>query len=336
MAESHPRATILMIARDQADTVGGAVASLLAQDLPSRIRIIDDGSEDETWDRITDAIKRAGSHPHAIRTFRGADSMGPERLIREIESIETPYVLLARPEDRSRPERVARMLHAIESTGATVVASNRTRLGGSVVEHAGAPSREGSGMLEAREIAFHLGWTPTNLGTLAFRTDVIRSFPRLEGPRISEDLGPLLGFRGAILDGCYYLDETLVDFKESRRAGSLDVRSRETCREGLFANLIASRTGMLQDLRDLRRDREEGDGNAGLTHLEASLKGVLIELVERWTQAREELWVRGMRPCWVTEQELDMANVRSDRMRLRPRSWFHRIKDALVSRRSAA
>jgi len=336
MAESDPRATILMVTRDDSESVGAAVSSLLAQDVACRIRIVDDGSEDDTWDQIGRAIKRAGSHRHDLKTFRSAESMGPGRLVREIESVDTPWVIFARPEDRSRPERTGRLLHVIESTEAAVVASSRNRIGGSVVEHGTAGSRQGSGVLDATDIAFHLGWTPTNLGTLAIRTDVIRSFPRLDGPRISEDLGPLLGFRGSLLGGCYFLDEVLVDFRESRCGVVLDVRSRETCREGLFANLIASRTGMLQDLRDLRRDHGGHDGGEDLVHLEASLKGVLIELVERWTQAREELWLREMRPCWVTRRELRESNQRSDRMRLRPRSWYRRIRQALRSSRSAA
>jgi hypothetical protein len=334
MADSSACATIVLIARNDVDLIGGAVASLLAQDGgPHPIHIIDDGSIDGSWERINEVLSRAGEHGHLVRTSRTPESMGPERLIRAIEDLDTPYAVIARPEDRSRPERMLRLRHVIERTGAAVIASNRTRVGGSVIEHAAAPGREGSGPIDAREIAFHLGGSSTPLGTLAIRTDAVRSFPTLSGPRLGEDLGPLFGFRGAILGGCYYLDETLVDFKQVREGAALDVRSRETCREGLFANLIASRTGMLQDLRDCRLGQDPGLEESGLVHLEASLKGVLIELVERWTQAREELWARDMRPCWISERELEESNTRAER--LRPRSLLGRMKEALVRSRAA-
>lgn len=335
MANAGATATVVLVARDDADLVGGAIGSLLAlKGGPHSILIVDDGSRDGTWDRINDVLASGSGHGHHVVTSRTAESLGPERLVRTISNLETPYAVIARPEDRSRPERLERLLHAIESTGASVIASNRTRQGGSVIEHAGLSYREGSGLIDPRDIAFHLSWTPTNLGTLAVSTDVVRSFPALYGPRLGEDLGPILGFRGALLGGCFYLDETLVDFKQVREANTLDVRSRETCREGLFATLIASRVGMLQDLRDLRRASEESEANCGLVHLEASLKGVLIDLTERWTQARDELWTRDMRPCWVTEGELLQANRRVEIRR--PRSIVARMKDVLAGSRSAA
>ena len=335
MADSKASATIVLVARNDADLVGGAVASLLAQQGEGYpIQVIDDGSTDATWDRIQDVIKTVGPHGHDLKTVRCPESKGPRRLIEAIEKLDTPYAIIASPEDRSRPERVERILRVIDSTEAAVIATNRTRLGGSVIEHAGNGFRARSGPIDAREIAFHLGCTPTMLGTLAIRTDVLHAFPTLTGPRLSEDLGPLFGFRGSIIDTSYYLDETLVDFRPIRETAALDVRSRETCREGLFANLIASRTGMLNDLRDLRREQSSTGEETTLVHLEASLKGVLIELVERWTQAREELWSRDMRPCWVTQHELKESNHRVER--LRPRSLIGRVKQAISRQRSAA
>lgn len=335
MADARATATIVLIACEDAELVGGAIASLLAlKGGPYSILIIDDGSRDGTWNRINDVLAASSGHEHEVTTSRATESLGPERLVRTIANLQTPYAIIARAEDRSRPERIERLLHVIETTDASVIASNRTRMGGTVIEHAGQPCQDGSGPIDARDIAFHLAGTPTNLGTLAIATDVVRSFPALHGPRLGDDLGPLLGFRGALLNGCFYLDETLVDFRQVRESNTLDVRSRETCREGLFATLIASRMGMLQDLRDLRRARDHAESNSGLVHLEASLKGVLIDLAERWTQARDELWARDMRPCWVTEDELLQANRRVELRR--PRSIVARMKDVLGRSRPAA
>jgi hypothetical protein len=325
--------TIVLVASDDVSVIGGAVASLLAlEGGPYVIQIIDDGSTDGTWERINKTIASAPTHHHEVRTSRYIESIGSKRLMRALEEVKTTCAIVARAEDRSRPERMTRILHAFATTDASIVVSNRTRIGGSVLEHAGGGQREGSGEIHAREIAFHLAWTPTNIGTVGMRTKVLRSFPKLVGPRLGDDLGPVLAFRGALLDGCYYIDETLVDFKEIREPASVDMRSRETCREGLFSSLIASRIGMLQDLRDHRQGIESPDAN--FVHLEASLKGALLELVERWTQARDELWARDMRPLWVLESDLRGANT--NRERRRARSVIARLRGLFFQRRSAA
>lgn len=326
-------ATIVLVVCDDAPVIGGAVASLLAlEGGPYVIQIIDDGSTDGSWDRIHETIASAPSHSHDVRTTRFAESAGSSRLVQALEDVTTDCAVIARAEDRSRPERVMRLLHALQTTSASVVVSNRTRLGGSVLEHAGRVQRKGSGEIHAREIAFHLAWAPTNLGTMVIDVQVFRGFSKLDGPRLGDDLGSVLAFRGSLLGGCYYLDETLVDFKESRQTTAVDMRSRETCREGMFSSLIASRIGMLQDLRERQRDYDGSDAN--LVHLEASLKGALLELVERWTQARDELWSRDMRPLWVPASQLQSANQLSDRRR--GRSVIARLCGLLPKRRSAA
>ena len=299
----HERATVVLVASNDVEHIGGAVTSLLAlEGGPHVIQLVDDGSSDGTWERMNEAIGLARPHEHEVRTSRFVEPLGMQRLLHAIGDVETPCVCVARPEDRAHPDRLVRQLHALQTTGASVVVSNRTRLGGSIVEHAEGSRKQGSGEISARDIAFHIAGTPTNLGTICLRPEVLRRFTKLIGPRLSEDLGQVLAFRGALLGGCYYIDETLVDFKEVREGTALDMRSRETCREGLFSSLIASRVGMMQDLRDLRREFDGTD--ASLVHLEASLKGALLELVERWTEARDELWLRALRPAWVPEKQL--------------------------------
>lgn len=325
--------TIVLVARDHVDVVGGALASLLAQEGGAyRILVVDDGSTDGTWERIRQVLEDAPAHPHHVDTVRYPDALGPRRLLSVLEGLDSALAVIASPEETSRPDRMARILSVFETTDAVVVASNRNRIGGAVHEHAGG-ARSRSGPVDAREIAFHLGSTPTELGTLGLRTEVVTAFPPPSDPRLGEDLGPLLGFRGALLGSTWYLDEVLVDYRPARESSTLDVRSRETCREGLFAGLIASRTGMLNDLRD-HRQGEEGSDRADVVHLEAALKGVLVELVERWTQARDELWARELRPCWVGRSELESANQRAER--LRPRSLLGRVREALVRQRPAA
>ena len=89
---------------------------------------------------------------------------------------------------------------------------------------------------------------------------------------------------------------------------------------------------MLSDLRDRQRDTEGSDAN--LVHLEASLKGALLELVERWTHARDELWARDLRPQWVPASQLGSSNSRAEARRTR--SVLARLGSLLPRRRSAA
>ena len=86
---------------------------------------------------------------------------------------------------------------------------------------------------------------------------------------------------------------------------------------------------MLQDLRSL--PEPEVEEAAGRVRLEASLKGVLVELAERWSLAREDLWQSDLRPVWmhpedhpVTSPAPKAAPRRSflDRMRTLARDGF--------------
>ena len=328
-----PRATITLVFHNQQHLVEDALGSLLRQEgVSCRIQVIDDGSVDRTWDRISDVLDSAASHGHEVRTSRFVEQLGPRRLINAVSSIDTECAIIARPEDQSRPDRAERLIHALDSTGASVVVSDRTRAGGSVLEHLADSRRQGSGMLSPREVAFQVASLPTSLGAMALRPNVIHSFPELSNARQPEELGAMLSFRGSLLGGCFYLDETLVDYKRSMGSLVVDYRSRETCRESLFADLLATRVAMLQDLRSLPRLDEDHDSSR--IRLEASLKGALVELAERWTQAREDLWVNDLRPAWLSSDELESivaepveAKHGSFMQRFRARSigsWFGR------------
>ena len=293
-----PRATVVLSFHNQQHLVEEALGSLLRQQGdPIRIHVLDDGSVDGTWDQITRLVERSDAGGHDVRTSRFVQQLGIARLTRALASVDTEFAVVARAEDCSRPERIERLIHTLDSTEASVVVSDRTRLGGSVLEHLADSRRQGSGLLPPRDVAFQVASLPTNLGTMAIRPNVLLGFPEFSSARLADELGPLLAFRGSILKGCFYLDEQLVDYKPAMAVAATDLRSRETCREGLFAELIATRVAMLQDLRSLS---EPGvDEAASRVRLEASLKGVLVELAERWSQAREDLWQNDLRPTWI-------------------------------------
>ncbi|MEE2681196.1 MAG: glycosyltransferase [Planctomycetota bacterium] len=296
------RATIVLVLHDQQHLVVDALGSLLDQEgVPCRILVIDDGSVDRTWNRIARVLDHRTDHPHEVRTERYVNRLGPRRLINAISSIDTEIAIVAQPDDRSRSDRAERLIHALDSTGASVAVSERTRAGGSVLEHLSESRRRGSGPMSSREIVFQVASLPTNLGTMALRPHVIHGFPELSEARHADELGAMLAFRGSLLGGCYFLEETLVDFKRTVDSMTIDYRSRETCRELLFADLLSTRVAMLQDLRSLPPSSEGNDSSR--IRLEASLKGVLVELSERWAQAREELWVRDLRPTWLTSEQ---------------------------------
>ena len=298
-----PRATIVLILHNQQHLVEEALGSLLEQDGgPHCIQVVDDGSVDRTWQSVSRLLDSVEARGHRVRTSRFVEQLGPRRLIDTVSSVDTEYAVIARPEDCSRPERSDRLIHALDSTDASVVVTDRTRAGGSVLEHLADSRRRGSGMLTPQEVAFQVASLPTNLGTMALRPNVLHSFPELSNARQPEELGAMLAFRGSLLGGCFYLDETLVDYKRTAGPLAADYRSRETCRESLFAELLSTRVAMLQDLRSL--PGLDGDHDSSRIKLEASLKGVLVELAERWSQAREDLWLNDLRPAWLEPEEL--------------------------------
>lgn len=330
-----PRATVVVVFHNQQHLVEEALGSLLRQQGdPVRIQVIDDGSVDETWDRITRLLERSDVGVHDVRSTRFVEQLGIARLTRALASVDTEFAVVARAEDCSRPERIERLIHTIDSTNASVVVSDRTRVGGSVLEHLADARRQGSGLLPPRDVAFQVASLPTNLGTMALRPNVLLGFPEFSSARLADELGPLLAFRGSILKGCFYLDEQLVDYKPSSAVVATDLRSRETCREGLFAELIATRVAMLQDLRSLSEPGIEEA--AGRIRLEASLKGVLVELAERWSQAREDLWQNDLRPMWMHPD--DQPTRAPVPVEARPESILRRVRSLAfgLGRRKAA
>ena len=78
--------------------------------------------------------------------------------------------------------------------------------------------------------------------------------------------------------------------------------------------------GLLQDMRALPEDDPlecaiDGEERISKVRLEASLKGVLIELAERWTDSREHLIARGMRPDWSSEMHSEPGTATTGRRR---------------------
>ena len=283
-----PWTTVVMVVHDQEHLVEDALDSLLQQEgARCLVEVIDDGSTDRSWEVIGRVRARHGNTPHRLAASRFVERLGTPRLLEAIGTARTPHVVVARAEDRSRPDRVNRLVHALDSTGCCVVASDRARLGGPRPESHAAGRRPESGIVSAHDLAPRLDAPMPNLGAMAMRPEVVRRFPEVPTVRTAEDLAGLLAFRGALLGGCFHLDETLVDYRTGGPSPGSDLRSRATCREALLADQLSARVAMLQDLRSM----PEPSFESACTHvrLEASLKGALVELAERWSEARARL-----------------------------------------------
>jgi hypothetical protein len=247
--------------------------------------------------------------PHEVLTSRFVEPLGARRLLRVLADVGTDLAIVASPQDQSRANRVSRIVQVFMQTEASVVVTDRARLGGSIIEHVAGARIQGSGRMEAREIALQIASSSTNLGTMGLRPEVLRSWGQVPEARLEDDLGMILAFRGSLLGGCYYLDEQLVDHETARDFDPTDTRSRDVCRETMFASLLASRVGLLQDMRGSPFERSSDGGGGGdseklsRVRLEASLKGVLVELAERWADSREHLIARGMSPGWGFDDE---------------------------------
>jgi hypothetical protein len=321
--------TVVLVARNEAPRITDAIECLLNLEGPGcHIELIDDGSVDDTWRLMQQVIAANPKTSHQVVTSRFVEPLGERRLLRALADVETDLAIIASPRDHSRSNRVARILQVFMQTDASVVVTDRARLGGSIIEHVSGARLQGSGRMEAREIALQIASSSTNLGTMGLRPEVLRNWAPMSEARLEDDLGMILAFRGSLLGGCYYLDEQLVDHELAREFDPTDTRSRDVCRETMFASLLASRVGLLQDMRGLPFDGpnevavESDSKNLSRVRLEASLKGVLIELAERWADSREHLISRGMSPGWefvADEMPAGGGGVRSDRGRFMSR-----------------
>ncbi len=106
-----PRITAVVPTYNRGPLVARAVQSMLAQTRPpDEIVVVDDGSTDDTLERLRPYLDH-------IRYVRQANAGGSAARNRGVEEASNPWVAFLDSDDHWRPEHMARMAAAIEATG---------------------------------------------------------------------------------------------------------------------------------------------------------------------------------------------------------------------------
>ena len=127
MQRDAPLVSVVMLAFNQREMVGEAMASLLAQDYPNYELIVsDDNSADGTFDEMQ-RIAAAYAGPHTIRVNKTTANRGTLSHLYEAVALSSGrFIVVAGGDDVSLPHRVSTLVAAWRDTGADAMFSGCT------------------------------------------------------------------------------------------------------------------------------------------------------------------------------------------------------------------
>lgn len=296
--------SVLMLTYRHGDFVREALSSLLHQTaLPEEIVVSDDHSPDHTWAELQ-AIAQAYTGPIRLVLRRNDRRRGgAANRLAAWQASRGRLVVFAHGDDISHPNRIERLHTTWRATGATSLSSDAyhywegTRTERNVAERCGDRA---IGLQEMCEMAF----MPHLLGaTLAFDRAVCERFPEvIPGTRLGPAPGDMvLPFRGCLLDGHWYLDEPLIDWRRHPNQATatffdLEAESPDARREPLEAFLIF---GLLQRMRDLQHYRQGPHDPARAQLAQQLTLRTWLKRMSLWDGVRHHLETAGWTQTWT-------------------------------------
>lgn len=246
---SPPLATYILLAYRQADLVGKAIESALAQTYPNlEIIISDDCSPDDTWEVIQKTVE-GYKGPHKIILNRTEHNGGLVGHINALFAMAHGEVFItAGGDDIAYPDRVARVMEVFrEHPEASMVGSEYDTIDaqgnrGFPKNHrnTGCVVRYPYDSLEALYDTF-----PCFCGAvLAYRRDVFDRFGPLDPASWAEDI--TLGFRASLLGEIWWIESPLVHYRIQGGVSTSTVRC--------IAPVVRCAVGTLAIYRQLEAD----------------------------------------------------------------------------------
>lgn len=247
--DERPLASMLLIAYEQAATVGEAIAGALAQTYqPLEILVSDDASSDGTFAAMERAL--AGyAGPHRVVLLRNEVNLGiGAHLSKLANEARGELLFVTAGDDVSLPERCARTVDAWLASGRTLdlIAAALVDIDADGREHGVLrPSQ----LADYRSAAGWLAERPYVVGAAqAWTRRLFDRFGPLPKGVIGEDL--LMVFRAIVSGGALTLDEPLVRY----RRGGLSRRRRALDAAGVAARIRRNADNAVVELEQLLAD----------------------------------------------------------------------------------
>lgn len=326
--------SLVLLTHNREKFVRDALRSVLAQDCsPAEILISDDASTDATW-RIVDEEIKGYDGPHKIRVIRHAAARGEQNMWETCATASGEHIIVFHDDDVAMPSRASRILQIFEETGAAVISTNARLMDKDGEDYGFLLADESSGWLAAEEIV--AGWSRKQLGaTQAYTRAVFQEFPSWSAGFAWGAFDHIMPFRGALLGGCYFLNEALVHWRQHDNNMSKDIRSfgisTEAACEVNAARLVIARHAMLADLEHcIRRCPDKA---VALDELRVEVIRAVMERIAEWSAPRNRLLNAGRRPDWVSVNSLKYSedDRRSAASADRSRTAFGRARSRAAS-----
>ncbi len=302
--------------------VKDAVRSALSQDcLPAEILICDDASDDATFDIITQEVS-AYNGPHDVHAWRNESNLGEGNFWNVARRATGDILIAFHGDDASQPNRASRLIEVMDDTRATLVSSNAIIIDGNGREIGPLLSDEPSRWITP-EMAIRL-WDRRRLGaSQAFRRELLDKFLDWRPERFWASGDHILPFRASILDGCYFLDERLLYWRQHEANMGKEVapghhRKPQDQEIAIAANLC-SRSFMREDL-DYYISNNPSEANR-LKDIRALVQETALDYLNSWSHQRNTLLNNGARPSWVGRDEsMSSQNFKAAHFEPDPRS----------------
>jgi len=259
---SISRVILVLLAYNQRDYVGDAVASLFAQDYPNlHIVLSDDASTDDTFACLKQAAADyAGPHHVTLNQTSGGGGL-LAHLYSAIEGVDGALVVGAAGDDVSSPERVSKLVKAWQGTGAAGIYSGWN----CVDQNLNFLRREGNEQQHVRDMATYFPNREVVIArgaTAAYAMPFLRSFVLPRVPIWAEDyfLSGVAMFQGRNIR---YLDEPLVSYRQNEAALrnfnslKLDFFSYEKREQSFFAEFLVLHNALKNIMRSYPGVKQE-------------------------------------------------------------------------------
>lgn len=295
--------SVMMLTFNHGDYVEEAIASILGQTRPpGQLVIWDDHSPDHTWESVARAVADY-SGPVDILMHRQPKRLGPGFNRHSAwKRIDRRYLVTAHGDDISDPQRLERIAEVFSEHGATTVSHNAWHYWDGVRTDLNAEAGAAAGFLPFDTVC-GAPFMPTVLGaTLAMDRAVFERFPATAPPGDSA-VGPgdlILPMRGVLLNGHYYIDEPLLDWRRhpgqnTSRFFHLDADHADAPRETLEAFFVF---GQLQRLRDIQHYKNTGGDAKKAARARRLTIDTWLKRLRQWSYAHTRLEAAGWTHAW--------------------------------------